>query len=79
MEIQWQTRRTNVNSTGSFHFTNDVKNGPIGARLAEGHEDNQRLQHHSYEDRLTEVGLLSLENTSLWGDLIAALQQLKRA
>jgi len=38
----------------------------------------RRLEHHSYAERLRELGLFSLENKSLKGDFVAAFQCIEK-
>jgi len=45
----------------------------------EGHEDVQRAEHLTCDERLRELGLFILEKRELWGDLTVIFQYLKGA
>ena len=60
--------------TWSPQYRRDVD--PLECVQKRATEMIQGMGHLSYEDRLRELGLLSLEKRRLWGDLIVASQNL---
>lgn len=62
----------------NFHFQENI-HIPLAVNSMKGRERKAKhgMKHLSYQDRLKKLGLFSLENRSLQGDLIMTSQYLK--
>ena len=50
--------------------------GMVGVGPEEATKTIRELEHHSYKERLSKLGLFGLEKKRLWGELIVAFQYL---
>ena len=48
------------------------RHGPVGAHPEDGHKNDQGKEHFSYEDRLRQLGLFSMEKRRLQGGVMEA-------